>query len=91
MVEFEVIGLDFRVIIMAYTEEDKQKVLDKMKEKAWKTKDLAKILKLNKKDVDKIVQDLIMDGKADYWSSGSTTLVTSKEYLEEMEKRRSGG
>lgn len=71
------------------SEEDKEKVYEKLKTKAWKTRDLAKILKLKKRDVDKIVQELIMDGKADYWSSGSTTLVTSKEYLEEMEKRRS--
>lgn len=76
---------------MGYTEEDKQKVLEKMKDKAWKTRDLAKILKMNKKDVDKIVQELITEGKADYWSSGSTTLVTSKEFLEDMERRRSQG
>ena len=76
---------------MAYTEEDKQKVLEKMKGKAWKTRDLAKILKMNKREVDKIVQELIMEGKADYWSSGSTTLVTSKEFLEDMERRRSQG
>jgi len=76
---------------MGYTEEDKQKVLEKMKDKAWKTRDLAKILKMNKRDVDKIVQELIMEGKADYWSSGSTTLVTSKEFLEDMERRRSQG
>jgi len=76
---------------MPYSEEEKAKVMEKLKDKAWKTRDLAKILKMKKKDVDKIVQELIMDGKADYWSSGSTTMVTSKEYLEDMEKRRSEG
>ena len=76
---------------MGYTEKDKQKVLEKMKDKAWKARDLAKVLKMNKKDVDKIVQELIAEGKAAYWSSGSTTLVTSKEFLEDMEKRRSQG
>jgi predicted transcriptional regulator len=74
-----------------YTEEDKQKVLEQLGKKAWKYSELAKILKMDKKTVVKIVQDLINEGKAAYWSSGSTTYVTSKEHLEEMEKKRSEG
>ncbi len=74
-----------------YTEEDKQKVLEQLGKKAWKYSELAKILKMDKKTVVKIVQDLINEGKAAYWSSGSTTYVTSKEHLEEMEKKRAEG
>jgi hypothetical protein len=72
-----------------FTEEEKQKVLEKLKDKSWKVKDLAKVLKMGKRDLDKLVQELIMEGKAAYWSSGSATYVTSKEHLEELEKRRS--
>jgi predicted transcriptional regulator len=76
---------------MEYTEEDKQKILEQLNKKAWKYSELAKILKMDKKLVVKIVQDLINEGKAAYWSSGSTTYVTSKEHLEEMEKKRAEG
>jgi len=74
--------------ITEVTEELKQKILEKLQGKTWKTKDLAKILKVKKKIVDKAVQELINEGKAAYWSSGSTTYVTTKEYLEEIEKKR---
>lgn len=74
---------------MEYTEEDKKKVLEQLGKKTWKYSELAKVLRMDKKLVTKIVQDLINEGKAAYWSSGSTTYVTSKEHLEELEKRRS--
>ncbi len=76
---------------VSYTEEDKQKVLEKLKDKTWKVRDLAKVLKMDKKVVDKIVQELIAEGKAAYWSTGSTTLVTSKEHFEELERKRAEG
>ncbi|MET1123782.1 MAG: dissimilatory sulfite reductase D family protein [Archaeoglobaceae archaeon] len=74
-----------------YTEEEKQKVLEQLGKKAWKIPELAKILKMDKKVVKKIVQDLINEGKAAYWSSGSTTYVTTKEHMEELEKKRAEG
>jgi Mn-dependent DtxR family transcriptional regulator len=77
--------------MVEYTEEDKQKVLEKLGQKTWKVKDLAKILKMDKKVVQKIVQDLIEEGVGAYWSSGSTTYVTTKEYLEEFERKRAEG
>ncbi len=77
--------------ITEVTEELKQKILEKLQGKTWKTKDLAKILKVKKKIVDRAVQQLIDEGKAAYWSSGSTTYVTTKEYLEEIEKKRFEG
>jgi transcription initiation factor IIE alpha subunit len=74
-----------------YTEEDKQKVLEQLSKKTWKIPELAKILKMDKKVVKKIVQDLIDEGVAGYWSSGSTTYVATKEYIEELEKKRAEG
>ncbi|AAB90817.1 MULTISPECIES: dissimilatory sulfite reductase D family protein [Archaeoglobus] len=74
-----------------YTEEDKQKVLAQLSKKTWKIPELAKILKMDKKVVKKIVQDLINEGVAGYWSSGSTTYVATKEYIEELEKKRAEG
>ncbi len=71
-----------------YTEEDKQKILDKLGQKTWKIKDLAKVTKVDKKVVKQIVQDLIDEEKAAYWSSGSTTYITTPEYLKEYEKKR---
>ncbi|MBO8181874.1 MAG: sulfite reductase [Archaeoglobus sp.] len=71
-----------------YSEEDKQKVLEKLAQKPWQTRDLAKVLKMKKRDVDKIVKELINEGKADYWSSGSTTYVTTPEKVQEMEAKR---
>ncbi|RLI88064.1 MAG: sulfite reductase [Archaeoglobales archaeon] len=77
--------------MVEYTEEDKQKVLEKLGQKTWKIKDLAKILKMDKKVVQKIILDLIEEGKAAYWSSGSTTYYSTPEYIEEYEKKRAGG
>lgn len=74
-----------------YMEEDKQKVLAQLSKKTWKIPELAKILKMDKKVVKKIVQDLINEGVAGYWSSGSTTYVATKEYIEELEKKRAEG
>ncbi len=71
-----------------FTEEDKQKVLEKLKQKPWQTRDLAKVLQMKKRIVDKIVKELINEGKAGYWSSGSTTYVTTPEKVEEMEAKR---
>jgi len=71
-------------------EELKQKVLEYLAKKPWQVRDLAKVLRVKKKELDLIVQELINEGKAAYWSSGSTTYVTTKEKLEEMEKKRSG-
>jgi DNA-binding MarR family transcriptional regulator len=71
-----------------FDEETKQKVLEKLASKPWSTRDLAKVLKMKKKDVDKICKELIAEGKAAYWSSGSTTYVTTREKLEEMEEKR---
>ncbi len=76
---------------MEYTEEEKQKVLEALGKKTWKYSELAKVLRMDKKKVVKIVQDLIEEGKAAYWSTGSTTLVTSKEHMEELERQRAGG
>ena len=77
--------------MVEYTEEEKQKVLEALGKKAWKYPELAKFLRMDKKKVVKIVQDLIEEGKAAYWSTGSTTLVTSKEHMEELEKKRVEG
>jgi predicted transcriptional regulator len=71
-----------------FDEETKQKVLERLAQKPWSTRDLAKILKMKKKEVDKICKELIAEGKAAYWSSGSTTYITTKEKLEEMEAKR---
>ncbi len=76
---------------ITYTEEDKQKVLEKLDQKTWKIKDLAKVLRMNKKVVQKIVMDLIEEGKAAYWSSGSTTYYATPRYIEEYERRRAEG
>ncbi len=70
-------------------EELKQKVLEYLSKKPWQVRDLAKVLRVKKRELDKIVQELINEGKATYWSSGSTTYVTTPEKLEEMEKKRS--
>ncbi|RLI74950.1 sulfite reductase [Archaeoglobales archaeon] len=72
-----------------FDEEIKQKVLEQLNKKPWKYPDLAKVLKMKKKEVVKIVQELIEEGRAAYWSTGSTVLVASKEKVEEMEKLRS--
>ncbi|WP_202320151.1 dissimilatory sulfite reductase D family protein [Archaeoglobus neptunius] len=74
-----------------YTEEDRKKVLEQLGKKTWKIPELAKILKMDKKVVKKIVQDLINEGVAAYWSSGSTTYVSTKEHIDELEKRRAEG
>ncbi len=71
-------------------EELKQKVLEQLAKKPWQVRDLAKVLRVKKKELDLIVQELINEGKAAYWSSGSTTYVTTKEKLEEMERKRAG-
>jgi predicted transcriptional regulator len=71
-----------------YSEEDKQRILEKLAQKPWQTRDLAKILKMKKRDVDKIVKELINEGKAGYWSTGSTTYVTTPEKIEELESKR---
>jgi len=57
-------------------EELKQKVLEHLAKKPWQVRDLAKVLRVKKRDLDLIVQELINEGKAAYWSSGSTTYVT---------------
>ncbi len=77
--------------MVEYTEEDKKKVLEQLGKKTWKIPELAKILRMDKKVVKKIVQDLIEEGVAGYWSSGSTTYVATKEYIEELEKKRAEG
>ncbi|ADB57213.1 dissimilatory sulfite reductase D family protein [Archaeoglobus profundus] len=71
-------------------EELKQKVIEYLQKKPWQVRDLAKILRVKKKELDKIVQELINEGKAAYWSSGSTTYITTPEKLKEMEEKRSG-
>uniref|UniRef100_A0A7C3YCC0 Sulfite reductase n=1 Tax=Geoglobus ahangari TaxID=113653 RepID=A0A7C3YCC0_9EURY len=73
------------------TPELEQKILEQLAKKPWQVRDLAKILKIKKKELDQIIQKLINEGKAAYWSSGSTTYVTTPEKLEEMEKKRSEG
>jgi predicted transcriptional regulator len=71
-------------------EELKQKVVEYLQKKPWQVRDLAKILRVKKKELDKIVQELINEGKAAYWSSGSTTYITTPEKLKEMEEKRAG-
>ncbi len=71
-------------------EELKQKLMEYLQKKPWQVRDLAKILRVKKRDLDKIVQELINEGKAAYWSSGSTTYITTPEKLKEMEEKRSG-
>ncbi|WP_456327564.1 dissimilatory sulfite reductase D family protein [Archaeoglobus sp.] len=71
-------------------EELKQKVVEYLQKKPWQVRDLAKILRVKKRELDKIVQELINEGKAAYWSSGSTTYITTPEKLKEMEEKRSG-
>ena len=71
-------------------EELKQKVIEYLQKKPWQVRDLAKILRAKKKELDKVVQELINEGKAAYWSSGSTTYITTPEKLKEMEEKRSG-
>ncbi len=71
-------------------EELKQKIIEYLQKKPWQVRDLAKILRVKKKELDKIVQELINEGKAAYWSSGSTTYITTPEKLKEMEEKRSG-
>jgi len=73
------------------TPELEQKILEQLAKKPWQVRDLAKILKIKKKELDQIIQKLINEGKAAYWSSGSTTYVTTPEKLEEMEKKRAEG
>jgi Mn-dependent DtxR family transcriptional regulator len=73
-----------------FDEETKQKVLEKLAQKPWSTRDLAKVLQMKKREVDKICKELIAEGKAAYWSSGSTAYVTTKEKAEEMEAKRRG-
>jgi len=69
-------------------EELKQKVVEYLQKKPWQVRDLAKILRVKKRELDKIVQELINEGKAAYWSSGSTTYITTPEKLKEMEEKR---
>ena len=71
-------------------EELKQKIVEYLQKKPWQVRDLAKILRVKKRELDKIVQELVNEGKAAYWSSGSTTYITTTEKLKEMEERRSG-
>ena len=73
------------------TPELEQKILEQLAKKPWQVRDLAKIRKIKKKELGQIIQKLINEGKAAYWSSGSTTYVTTPEKLEEMEKKRSEG
>lgn len=70
------------------SEEIKKKVLEQLSKKPWYTRELAKVIGIGKKELDEIVKELIDEGKAAYWSSGSTTYVTTKEKLEELEKKR---
>lgn len=76
---------------VTYTEEEKKKVLEQLGKKTWKIPELAKITQIDKAKVKKIVQDLIDEGIAGYWSSGSTTYVSTKQYIEELEKKRAQG
>lgn len=76
---------------VTYTEEEKKKVLDQLSKKTWKIPELAKITQLDKAKVKKIVQDLIDQGIAGYWSAGSTAYVATKEYIQELEKKRAQG
>jgi hypothetical protein len=46
---------------------------------------------MDKAKVKKIVQDLIDQGIAAYWSSGSSTYVATKAYVQELEKKRAQG
>ncbi len=71
-------------------EELKQKIVEYLQKKPWQVRDLAKILRVKKRELDKIVQELINEGKAAYWSSGSTTYITTPEKLKEMEEKRAG-
>ena len=71
-------------------EELQQKIVEYLQKKPWQVRDLAKILRVKKKELDKIVQELINEGKAAYWSSGSTTYITTPEKLKEMEEKRAG-
>lgn len=71
-------------------EELKQKIVEYLQKKPWQVRDLAKILRVKKRDLDKVVQELINEGKATYWSSGSTTYITTPEKLKEMEEKRAG-
>ena len=66
----------------------KQKVLETLGQKLWYSRDLAQRLGISKKDADRIISNLIAEGKAAYWSSGSTTYVTSIEKWKEVEKKR---
>jgi DNA-binding IclR family transcriptional regulator len=67
---------------------NKQKVLQALGEKLWYSRDLSKKLGIPKKEVDKMIQELIQEGKAAYWSSGSTSYVTSVDKYREVEKKR---
>ncbi len=71
-------------------EELKQKVIEYLQKKPWQVRDLAKVLRVKKRELDKIVQELLDEGKAAYWSSGSTTYITTPEKLKEMEEKRAG-
>jgi DNA-binding IclR family transcriptional regulator len=76
---------------VTYTEEEKKKILEQLGKKTWKIPELAKVTQMDKAKVKKIVQDLIDQGIAAYWSSGSSTYVATKAYVQELEKKRAQG
>lgn len=68
---------------MAGTDEEKNLILETLKDKKGKSKfylkDFHKIFPDKKpRDVKKIVNSMVMDGTLEYWSSGSTTLIGLK-------------
>ena len=72
-------------------EETKQKMLELLAKKTWYPKDIAKKLKIPRKDASKIINELIAEGKAKYWSLGSTVKVTTPELADKLEKGRKEG
>ena len=65
------------------TQEEKQLIIDTLKSKSGKTKfylnDFNKMFPDKKpRDVKKIVNEMVMEGLLEYWSSGSTTLIGLK-------------
>ena len=59
-------------------EEAKQKIVDGLSKKKGKTKfyfnDLAKILDEKPRAAKKVINQLVVEGVLEYWSSGSTSL-----------------
>ena len=77
-------------------EEAKEKLLEGLRKKL-KTKskfyfnDLAKILEAKPRDAKKIVNQMVLEGALEYWSSGSTSLYgmpgTGKQAAAEHEEK----